>query len=128
MAKYVIAIDYGTHSGRTVLVNVETGEEVAEATLSYAHAVMDETLPNGQKLPANYALQHPNDYLEVLRSTVPSVLAQANIKANEVVGLGIDFTACKVLPIDKEGTPLCMKKEYENEPHAYVKLLKHHAA
>ena len=128
MAKYVIGIDYGTLSGRTVLVNVETGEEVAEATLSYAHAVMDETLPNGQKLPANYALQHPNDYLEVLRSTVPSVLAQANIKANEVVGLGIDFTACTVLPIDKEGTPLCMKKEYENEPHAYVKLWKHHAA
>ena len=126
--KYVIGIDYGTLSGRTVLVNTETGEEVAEATLAYAHAVMDEKLPSGKKLPANYALQHPNDYLDVLRTTVPSVLKQARVNANEVVGIGIDFTACTVLPIDKEGTPLCMKAEYENEPHAYVKLWKHHAA
>lgn len=126
--KYVIGTDYGTLSGRTVLVNVETGEEVAEAVLAYPHAVMDETLPNGKKLPANYALQHPNDYLEVLRTTIPRVLQQANVSANEVAGLGIDFTACTILPIDKQGTPLCMKEEYENEPHAYVKLWKHHAA
>lgn len=126
--KYVIGIDYGTLSGRTVLVDTETGEEVAEATLSYAHGVMDETLPCGKKLPANYALQHPNDYLEVLKQTVREVLKKAKVSANEVVGIGIDFTACTVLPIDKEGTPLCMKAEYENEPHAYVKLWKHHAA
>ena len=126
--KYVIGTDYGTLSGRTVLVNVETGEEVAEAVLAYAHAVMDETLPNGKKLPANYALQHPNDYLEVLRTTIPRVLQQANVSANEVIGIGIDFTACTILPIDRQGTPLCMKEKYENEPHAYVKLWKHHAA
>lgn len=126
--KYVIGIDYGTLSGRTVLVNTETGEEVAEATLAYAHAVMDEILPSGKKLPTNYALQHPNDYLEVLKQTVREVLKKAKVSANEVVGIGIDFTACTVLPIDKEGTPLCMKEEYENEPHAYVKLWKHHAA
>ena len=126
--KYVIGIDYGTLSGRTVLVDTETGKEVAEATLSYAHGVMDEKLPCGKKLPANYALQHPNDYLEVLRTTVPTVLKQANVNADDVVGIGIDFTACTVLPIDQAGTPLCMKEEYENEPHAYVKLWKHHAA
>ena len=128
MKQYVIGIDYGTLSGRTVLVNTETGEGVAEATHSYAHGVMDETLPCGKKLPANYALQHPNDYLEVLRTTVPTVLKQANVNADDVVGIGIDFTACTVLPIDQAGTPLCMKEEYENEPHAYVKLWKHHAA
>ena len=126
--KYVIGIDYGTLSGRTVLVDTETGKEVAEATLSYAHGVMDEKLPCGKKLPANYALQHPNDYLEVLRLTVKEVLKRAKVSANEVVGIGIDFTACTVLPIDKYGNPLCMKEEYENEPHAYVKLWKHHAA
>lgn len=128
MKQYVIGIDYGTLSGRTVLVNLETGEEVAEATRPYTHGVMDETLPCGKKLPANYALQHPNDYLEVLRTTVPAVLAQAGVSADKVAGLGIDFTACTVLPIDQSGTPLCMKSEYEQEPHAYVKLWKHHAA
>ncbi len=126
--KYVIGIDYGTLSGRAVLVDVETGDEVAEATLSYAHSVMDETLPSGKKLPANYALQHPRDYLEVLKLTVKEVLKRAKVSAEDVVGIGIDFTACTILPIDKHGTPLCMKSEYENEPHAYVKLWKHHAA
>ena len=128
MKQYVIGIDYGTLSGRTVLVDTETGKEVAEAMLSYAHGVMDEKLPCGKKLPANYALQHPNDYLEVLRSTVKEVLKKARVSATDVVGIGIDFTACTVLPIDKYGTPLCMKEEYETEPHAYVKLWKHHAA
>ncbi len=128
MRKYVIGVDYGTLSGRTVLVNVETGDEVAEATLSYAHGVMDEKMPCGKRLPANYALQHPSDYLEVLKLTVKEVLKRAKVSAEDVVGIGIDFTACTILPIDKHGTPLCMKAEYENEPHAYVKLWKHHAA
>ena len=87
--KYVIGIDYGTLSGRTVLVDTETGKEVSEATLSYAHGVMDEKLPCGKKLPANYALQHPNDYLEVLKQTVKEVLNKSKVSANEVVGIGI---------------------------------------
>ena len=115
MSKYVIGIDYGTLFGRCVLVDVNTGDEVAESVLNYPHAVMDETLPSGEKLPSNYALQHPQDYLDVLRLTVPDVLRKANASADMVVGMGIDFTACTLLPIDEEGTPLCMKKEYEDK-------------
>ena len=128
MAKYIIGTDYGTLSGRTVLVNASTGEELAESVLNYPHAVMDEALPCGKKLPASYALQHPADYLEVLRVTVPDVLKKANVSPEDVAGFGIDFTACTLLPVDENAYPLCMKEEYANEPHAYVKLWKHHAA
>ena len=128
MPKYVIGIDYGTLSGRCVLVDVNTGDEVAESVLNYPHAVMDEYLPNGDKLPSDYALQHPQDYLDVLQFTVLDVLKKANASADMVVGMGIDFTACTLLPMDKKGTPLCMKKEYEDNKHSYVKLWKHHAA
>ena len=128
MSKYVIGIDYGTLSGRCVLVDVNSGDEIAESVLNYAHAVMDECLPNGEKLPSNYALQHPKDYLEVLKTTVPDVLNKANVSSDDVVGIGIDFTACTILPMDKNGTPLCMKEAYKDNKHAYVKLWKHHAA
>ena len=128
MKKYVIGIDYGTLSGRCVLVDVKSGDEVAESVLNYPRAVMDERLPNGERLPASYALQHPEDYLDVLKTTIPDVLKKASITADDVVGLGIDFTACTILPMDMNGTPLCMKDEYKDERHAYVKLWKHHAA
>ena len=128
MTGYVIGIDYGTLSGRCVLVDVSSGEEVAESVLNYPHAVMDDCLPNGEKLPSSYALQHPEDYLDVLRATVPDVMKKANISADDVLGIGIDFTACTLLPMDKDGTPLCMKEKYKDNKHAYVKLWKHHAA
>lgn len=128
MSRYVIGIDYGTLSGRCVLVDVNSGEEIAESVLNYAHAVMDETLPNGEKLPSSFALQHPEDYLDVLRTTVPDVLSKAGISAEDVMGLGIDFTACTVLPMDEKGAPLCMKDGFKDNKHSYVKLWKHHAA
>lgn len=127
--KYSIGVDYGTLSGRAVLVDVCTGEEIADSTLNYAHAVMDEYLPDGKtKLAPDFALQHPKDYLDVLSVTIPDVLKKSGVKADDVIGIGIDFTACTVLPVLKDGTPLCFLKEYERNPHAYVKLWKHHAA
>ncbi|MEH7095733.1 ribulokinase [Neobacillus vireti] len=129
MAKYTIGVDYGTQSGRAVLVEVGTGREVATAVKPYTHGVMDEFLPNGTtKLEHDWALQHPADYLEVLQVTIPEVLKNAQVTADDVIGLGIDFTACTVLPIDANGTPLCFKDEFINHPHSYVKLWKHHAA
>lgn len=127
--KYTIGVDYGTQSGRAVLVEVDTGIEIASAIKVYPHGVMDEYLPiNKSKLPDDWALEHPKDYLDVLEETIPAVLQEANVKSEDVIGLGIDFTACTMLPIDREGTPLCFKKEFENNPHSYVKLWKHHAA
>ncbi len=128
MKQYVIGIDFGTLSGRCVLLDTVSGEEIAEAVLAYPHGVMDEALPSGQPLPSSFALQHPEDYLQVLRTTVREVLQKSNVTSDEVAGLGIDFTACTVLPIDKNGVPLCMTERFADEPHAYVKLWKHHAA
>lgn len=128
MAKYSIGVDYGTLSGRAVLVNVSTGEEVATSMLEYPHAVMDEQLPYGKKLSPDWALQHPQDYLDVLNTTIPAVLNKSGVTADDVIGIGIDFTACTVLPVKEDGTPLCFLDKYKENPHAYVKLWKHHSA
>jgi L-ribulokinase len=127
--KYAIGVDFGTQSGRAVLVEVDTGREVATAVKEYPHGVMDEYLPDGKtKLEPDWALQHPQDYLDVLAETIPAVLKEAGVSNEDVIGVGIDFTACTMLPIDKDGTPLCFYEEYKSHPHAYVKLWKHHAA
>lgn len=127
--KYTIGVDFGTQSGRAVLVEVDTGREVATAVKEYPHGVMDEYLPDGKtKLEPDWALQHPQDYLDVLAETIPAVLKEAGVSNEDVIGIGIDFTACTMLPIDKDGTPLCFYEEYKSHPHAYVKLWKHHAA
>ncbi len=129
MAKYSIGFDYGTKSGRAVLVEIGSGKEVATAVKPYTHGVMDEFLPDGvTKLENDWALQHPTDYIEVLETTIPEVLKLANVSPEDVIGLGIDFTACTVLPINKHGVPLCLTDEYKQHPHSFVKLWKHHAA
>lgn len=128
MAKFSIGVDYGTLSGRALIVNIETGEELASAVFEYPHSVMSECLPSGKKLGFDWALQHPQDYLDVLYNTIPAVLKESGVSKDDVVGIGLDFTACTILPAKKDGTPLCFLDEYKDEPHAYVKLWKHHAA
>ena len=128
MAKYSIGVDFGTLSGRSLLVNVETGEELASATKEYTHSVMSEELPCGKVLPPDFALQHPMDYLEVFTETIPAVIKKSGVNPDDIIGLGIDFTACTVLPVMKDGTPLCFFDKFSEEPHSYVKLWKHHAA
>ena len=126
---YSIGVDYGTLSGRALLVDLETGEEIATSVFEYPHAVMNEYLPDGEtKLDMDFALQHPKDYLDVLSHIIPDVLEQGGVSVDQVVGVGIDFTACTVLPILEDGTPLCALEEFKCNPHAYVKLWKHHAA
>ncbi len=128
MAKYAIGVDYGTLSGRALLVDVKTGQELATSVYEYPHQVMDDCLPCGKKLGMDWALQHPQDYIDVLANTIPDVLAQAGVDSSDVIGVGVDFTACTVLPTLADSTPLCFLDEYKSEPHAYVKLWKHHAA
>lgn len=128
MSKYSIGVDYGTLSGRALIVNAETGEELASSVYEYPHAVMDEQLPDGTKLGFDWALQHPQDYLDVLYNTVPAVIKESGADKNDIIGIGLDFTACTLLPVKADGTPLCFMPEYKGEPHAYVKLWKHHAA
>ena len=128
MKYYTIGIDFGTLSGRAVLMDAYNGQVLASAVCEYPHAVMDEVLTCGKRLEPNMALQHPNDYLKVLERTLPEVCRLAGVSKNDVVGLGIDFTGCTMLPVDAQGVPLCLKPQYEKEPHAYVKLWKDHSA
>ncbi len=127
--KYAIGIDYGTESGRAVLVDVADGSIVAMAVHPYANGVIDETLPEtGQRLEPDWALQDPNDYLEVLKRAVPAVLQESGVDPADVIGVGVDFTACTVVAAKADGTPLCFLPEWRANPHAWVKLWKHHAA
>ena len=127
--KYTVGIDFGTLSGRAVLVDVKDGSEIASVTMEYPHGVIDTTLPaSGEVLPINWALEDPRDYLAVLEYLIPALCREADIKPLQIVGLGIDFTCCTVLPIKKDGTPLVCLPEFESNKHAYVKLWKHHAS
>lgn len=128
MSKYTIGVDFGTLSGRAVLVDVQTGTELASSVFDYPHGVMDRALPDGTPLGVDWALQHPQDYLEVFYHTIPAVLKESGVSPRDVIGVGIDFTACTFLPVRADGTPLCFLEEFCGNPHAYVKLWKHHAA
>ncbi len=127
--KYSMGVDFGTQSGRAVIVDIETGDVIAVSVKNYTHGVMDEYLLEGKvKLPPDWALQHPYDYVEVLREAVPDVLSQSCVDPKDIIGMSIDFTACTMLPTDKNGVPLCFMEAFKYNPHAYVKLWKHHAA
>ena len=127
--KYAIGVDFGTESGRAVLVDVANGHEVATAVHPYANGVIDEKLPGTDiRLEPDWALQDPNDYLEVFKQAIPAVLKESGVASEDVIGLGIDFTACTMLPTKADGTPLCFLPEWRENPHAWVKLWKHHAA
>jgi L-ribulokinase len=126
--QYVLGVDFGTLSGRAVVVRVSDGVELGSATSAYRHAVLDRALPNGTPLPPEWALQVPSDYVDVLKEAVPAALREADVDPANVIGIGTDFTACTMVPVTEDGTPLCELPELADEPHAYVKLWKHHAA
>ncbi|WP_102026671.1 ribulokinase [Salirhabdus sp. Marseille-P4669] len=129
MTKYALGVDYGTESGRAVLVSLEDGTEIAEHVTPYPHGVIDEKLPvSNVELGYEWALQHPGDYLEVLKNSVPAVVKQSQINPEDIIGIGIDFTACTILPIDEKGQPLSFHPKWTENPHSWVKLWKHHAA
>jgi L-ribulokinase len=127
--RYVVGIDFGTLSGRALVVRVSDGAELGTAVHDYRHGVMDSVLASsGAPLPPDWALQDPEDYRDVLRHAVPAALADAGVDPERVIGIGTDFTACTVLPTLRDGTPLCQLPELRDRPHAYPKLWKHHAA
>ena len=129
MSQYTIGVDYGTLSGRAVVVRVADGAEMGSAVHEYKHAVIEDTLPaTGEILPPDWALQDPEDYVDVLRTAVPEAIAAAGIDPADVIGIGTDFTACTVLPTTADGTPLSRLAEFRGRRHAYTKLWKHHAA
>ncbi|MGC5583748.1 ribulokinase [Ornithinimicrobium sp. W1665] len=132
----VVGVDYGTLSGRAVVVRAADGQILGSAVHPYPHAVMEEALTAGPSagapLPPDWALQVPADYVEVLTVAVPAALRQAReehgVQADQVVGIATDFTACTMVPTTEDGTPLNELPGLADRPHAYVKLWKHHAA
>lgn len=127
MKKYVIGIDYGTLSARAVLADVENGNILPhKPVFTYPHGIM--TSLAGKSLPSSFALQHPKDYTDALETLIPDLVAANCISAEQIVGIGIDFTACTIFPLDKNREPLCFDPRFENNPHAYSKLWKHHGA
>ncbi|CAL9597359.1 Ribulokinase [Streptomyces sp. enrichment culture] len=123
-----MGVDFGTLSGRAVVVRVRDGEELASAVHTYAHGVIDRQLPgSGTRLPPDWALQHPEDWRDVLRRAVPAAVAASGVRPDAVIGIATDFTACTVLPTLADGTPLA-QTPLADRPHAWPKLWKHHAA
>jgi L-ribulokinase len=125
----VVGVDFGTLSGRAVVIRVADGAELGSAVHDYANAVIERELPaTGKSLPPQWALQDPDDWLEVLRRAVPAAVHAAGIASDQVIGIATDFTASTPLPVLADGTPLCRLPDLADRPHAYPKLWKHHAA
>ncbi|MGW4132628.1 ribulokinase [Amycolatopsis japonica] len=125
----VVGVDFGTLSGRAVVVRVRDGAELGSAVSEYRHGVIDRILPRtGHGLPPDWALQVPSDYVDVLRAAVPEAVRAAGADPADVIGIGTDFTACTMVPTTADGTPLCELPEFAGDPHAYVKLWRHHSA
>ena len=127
---YVVGLDFGTLSGRAVVVRASDGAEMGATVHEYPHGVMDRTLSaaDGRKLPPDFALQDPADYLETLETIVRGAVKDAGVDPDHIVGIGLDVTSATVVAATKDGTPLCQLPEFRNEPHAWVKLWKHHGA
>ncbi len=127
--QYSVGVDFGTESGRALLLDLSSGEELAVGSVRYRHGVIDRELPaSGERLGHDWALQDPDDWVLVLEDAIRYVIDEASVDPSDVVGLGIDFTSCTVLPVDSEGIPLCKYDRYRHRPHAWPKLWKHHAA
>ena len=126
MAKYSIGLDFGTLSVRAIVVDVSSGKECGTAVYEYPHGVISGALLCGTPLPDGWALQNPQEYLDGVRYVIPEAMRRGNVQAEDVIGIGLDFTSNTFLPVDADYMPLCLKKEYEDRPHAWVKLWKHH--
>lgn len=128
MKKAALGLDFGTESVRAMLVDLR-GRELASVAVKYPHGQIIESLPGSKrKLPPHYALQHPLDWLGSAAQAARSARRKAKIGAANVIGVGVDFTSCTMLPTKRDGTPLCMLPEFAAEPLAWPKLWKHHGA
>lgn len=127
MKKYSIGIDFGTEEVRAMLAD-DGGCCAAQASARYRHGVMTEALPDGTALPEGFALQHPADYIESLHEVLQQLSAREPEKMKAAAGIGVDFTQCTMMPVDRSGMPLCFQEEFRHHPYAYAKLWKHHGA
>ena len=124
--RYTIGVDFGTESACAVLVDVADGRELATAVHQYATGVIDEQLPHLDEdvvLEHDWALQDPANYIASFQVAVPRALAESGVDPGDVIGIGIDFTVCTMLPTTADGTPLRFLDAYRRELHAYQNLV-----
>src|ERR1044072_290003 len=127
-ANLTLGLDFGTESVRALLVDLK-GPERGPAAAAFGHGQILEALPgSGRKLPPSYALQDPQDWLDSAARAVQAAVRQAKVAPGDIVGIGVDFTSCTMLPALRDGTPLCLVERFAREPLAWPKLWKHHGA
>ncbi|MEX1223230.1 MAG: ribulokinase, partial [Pirellulales bacterium] len=126
--KIALGLDFGTESVRALLVDL-AGNERGSAASRYRHGqIIDALSSTGETLPAEFALQHPADWLEGAAKVVRAAVKSAGVDAQQVIGVGVDFTSCTMLPATADGAPLCLTEKWSGEKYAWPKLWKHHAA
>lgn len=126
--KYSIGLDFGTLTARAVIVDTADGKALATSTFGYQDAIIDSTLPESRiHLPADFALQNPRDYQEAVVSPLRDILHRSGVRAEDVIGIGVDSTASTVLALDENYMPLCLHPECKNNPHSWIKMWKHHS-
>lgn len=129
MIKYAIGLDFGTQGVRSAIIDINSGEEAFASIYQYANGVIDTNLPDSNiELPLDSALQDPKDYEDGLVYTIKQILNNTKVNKRDIIGLGIDFTSCTMMPIKSDSTPLCFIEKFRNNPNSWVKLWKHHAA
>lgn len=128
--RYALGLDYGTNSCRSLLVDLETGEELGSGVFPYpsgsAGILLDPKDPH-------VARQNPRDYLEGLEAVVKLALEQAKEKdpdfdPERVIGIGVDTTGSTPIPVNAEGTPLGLLPEFKDNLNAQVWLWRDHTA
>lgn len=125
MSKYVIGVDYGTDSVRSLIVDASNGKEIAGDVFYYPRWKAGKYCN-----PAiNQFRQHPLDYTEGLETTIKNALAKCppDVAAN-VVAISVDTTGSTPIAVDQQGVPLSLKPGFEENPNAMFVLWKDHTA
>jgi len=125
--KYSIGIDFGTGSGRVLIIDIKTGSIIGMSVIHFKNEKVKENLANVD-VPYTFALQDPTEYIRVLKEGIPEAIKNAKIHKSQIVGLGIDATSASILLTDNQFKPLSEYQILKKEPHSYLKLWKHHGA
>lgn len=129
MKRYVLGFDFGTLSCRGVALDLSNGQLVATAEHAYRSGVISGKMKHKSiPLKKEWFLQDPDDWIESMSIVSKCMLLEAGINSEQIAGIGTDFTSCTLLPVKKDGTPLCKIPEYRDRPNAWPKLWKHHGA